>query len=344
MQETRTEASFHPLVEQQLQESFFHDQAWLTLVARRYGYHTEILTTTDREGRITGMLPVSLVSSPLTGRRLVSFPFSDYCPVIAADISAERELVCQALDLARRSRVRYLELRPGTSLQGHDELMESDLYVRWMLELDSDLGTLWKRLRKPIQRQIKKARNQGVQVRPARERDEMALYYRLHLLTRNKHGMPAQPRAFFFDLWDAFASRGHLHLLLAEYQGTVIAGMILLAYGSTVRYAYGASSERFLQLAPNNLLLWEALSWGGTHGYRRFDFGRTARDNEGLMEFKRRWGAAMEPLPYYYFPEVAGMVATSESSAKYRVLTACWRRLPPAVAGPLGGYLYRHLG
>ena len=37
------------------------------------------------------------------------------------------------------------------------------------------------------------------------------------------------------------------------------------------------------------------------------DLGRTARENFGLMEFKRGWGAIEEPLTYYYFPRCAGL-------------------------------------
>jgi lipid II:glycine glycyltransferase (peptidoglycan interpeptide bridge formation enzyme) len=120
--------------------------------------------------------------------------------------------------------------------------------------------------------------------------------------------------------------------------------MVLIASGSTVRYAYGASDERYLQLAPNNLLLWEAIEWACSQGYQTLDLGRTARDNAGLMAFKRSWGAVEEPLPYYYAPRVAGLAATSEQSRKFRMLTACWRRLPLPVADALGGVLYKHLG
>ena len=184
-----------------------------------------------------------------------------------------------------------------------------------------------------------------MQVRTAQSREDMAEYYQLHLQTRSKkHGMPAQPQRFFFELWDAFAPSGAMQLLLAEYQGTAIAGIILLASGTTIRYAYGASDERYLNLAPNNLLIWTAITQGCTQGYQTLDLGRTACTNEGLMEFKRRWGASMEPLPYYYYPQVAGLAATSESSLKFRLLTACWKKLPLSVAGALGNCLYKHLG
>ena len=152
------------------------------------------------------------------------------------------------------------------------------------------------------------------------------------------------PARFFFGLWDAFADSDGVKLLLAEYEGKVIAGMVLLACGSTIRYAYGASNENHLQLAPNNLLMWKAITWACEHGYQTLDLGRTACDNEGLMEFKRRWGATKEPLTYYYYPQMAGLASTSEQSWKFRALTTCWRRLPLQVAGPVGGHLYKHLG
>jgi hypothetical protein len=52
----------------------------------------------------------------------------------------------------------------------------------------------------------------------------------------------------------------------------------------------------------------------------------------------------MEPLPYYYYPHIAGLAATAESSWKYRLLTTCWKLLPLSIAGSLGGCLYKHLG
>ena len=148
--------------------------------------------------------------------------------------------------------------------------------------------------------------------------------------------MPTQPQQFFSQLWESLSTMGTIQVLLAEHEGTVIAGIVLLASGTTLHYAYGASDERYLYLAPNNLLMWTAITWGCTHGYEVFDFGRTAQDNEGLMEFKRRWGAVKEPLPYYYYPHMEGLATTSEHSWKFRFLTACWRRLPSRSAPKAG--------
>ena len=345
---TLTNSDWTTFVEQQTKDApIYYSPAWLDLISTLYGYSVIPLISTNATRQITGFLPLCFMNSPLTRRRLVSLPFSDHCPLLAVDESSANDLIDQAVRLAQEKGVRYLELRTGVNeaLTRRTDLVEENLYTRWVLPLLADPDAEWAKLRKPIQRQIKKARNAGVQVRLADRREDLAHYYRLHLQTRcKKHGMPAQPQSFFLSLWDAFSPRGAIQLLLAEYQGHVIAGMILLASGTTVRYAYGASDEHYLSLAPNNLLLWTAITWGGTHGYQTLDLGRTASENEGLMEFKRRWGAIQEPLPYYYYPRTAGLAATSEHSWRFRLLTACWRKLPLALAGPLGSTLYKHLG
>jgi CelD/BcsL family acetyltransferase involved in cellulose biosynthesis len=342
-----SDSRWSTFVEQQTKDSIYYSQAWLDLITQLYGYSMIPLTTINAAGQITGFLPVCSIHSPITGRRLVALPFSDYCPLLAVDNASANDLIDQAVRLAQEQKAKYLELRTGVNdvLAKRSDLAEGNLYERWLIPLTADPDALWSQLRTPVQRQIKKSRKLGVQVRIAQSREDMAHYYQLHLQTRSKkQGMPAQPRRFFFRLWDAFAANDALQLLLAEYHDNIIAGMILLVSDTTVRYAYGASDERYLHLAPNNLLMWTAIMSGCIKGYQTLDLGRTACDNHGLMEFKRRWGAIREPLPYYYYPNIAGLAATPESSWKFRSLTACWKLLPLWGAEALGGYLYKHLG
>ncbi len=347
LQVSLADSNLSTFIEEQAKGTFSYIQSWLDLIIRLYGYSVYPLTTTNAEGKITGFLPLCSMQSPLTSRRLVALPFTDLCPLLAEDEVDANALIDQAICLAQQQKVKYLELRSGANdvLAKRSELVEGNLYMRWLKLLSPDPDSMWSNLRKPIQRQVKKSQKLGVQVRIAQQRDEVAHYYRLHLQTRcKKHGMPAQPQRYFFELWDTFAESGAMQLLLAEYQGAVIAGMILLASGTTIRYAYGASDERYLNLAPNDLLMWTSIKLGCSLGYQTLDMGRTACDNEGLMEFKRRWGAIQDPLPYYYYPHMAGLASTAETSWKYRLLTSSWKKLPLEVAGPLGGYLYKHLG
>ncbi len=329
-------------------DEFFADERWLDLIQTVYGYRVIRLKLTGANGRPPGFLPVCTLSSPLTGRRVVSLPFSDICPLpVASSGDSANQLLDDVLEVGRQHRAGYVELRTGVSpvLSGRSDFVDAQLYVRWRLSLEGGENSIWRSVQKPAQRQVRKSRKLGVTIRYAESSGDVILYHRLHVGTRTgKHGMPAQPRKFFVGLWDRFASDGTVQVLLAEHDGITIAGMVLFASGDTVRYAYGASIERYLHLAPNDLLMWESISWAIAHGYRFFDMGRTARDNHGLMEFKRKWGAFAEPLPYYYSPRVAGLASTSEHSRKYHLLTACWKQLPLPVASALGGVVYKHLG
>jgi hypothetical protein len=334
--------------EQTKDASLYYSRAWLDLITTLYGHRIIPLLTTNQVGQVTGFLPLCLIRSPLTGRRLVALPYSDYCPLLASDDNTANELITRAIDLAHQYKVRYLELRagPNEALAKRTDLVETDLCVRPLLSLPADSDVAWSRLRKPVQQQINKSRKLGVQVRIAQRREEVAHYYRLHLQTYSKkHGVPAQPAQFFYSLWDSFAANGTMQLLLAEYQGQTIAGMIIIVSGNkAVKCAYGASDKRYLYLAPNNLLMWTAITWGCEHDYRVLDMGRTARTNEGLMEYKRRWGAVPEPLPYYtYYPTATEQVGTSGQSRKMYFFSNCWKHLPVAITGPLGGCLYRHM-
>lgn len=338
---------FSSALKRQLAESVYYSQAWKNLITEQYGYTLIPLTVTNSIGQITGLLHLCYLRSSLRGPRLVALPFSDHCPLLAEDDDSANNLIDQAVWLAQQNGIRYLELRTGVNdvLKNRTDFVESNLYACWNTQLDADPAVIWSRLPKSVRNKIRKSHNLGVRIRIAQRREDMLDYYRLHLLTRSKkHGMPAQSQRFFFQLWDSFAASGNLQLLMADYEGTAIAGSILVTSGSIARFLYGASDQRYLKLAPNNLLTWAAITWSCRQGYRTLVHGRTARDNKGLMQFNHNWAAIENPLPYYYYPRMAGLAATSESSARYRLLTSCWKRLPLQVAGPLGGYLYKHLG
>lgn len=331
---------------QSIAETLYYSREWIDFITKHYGFTYMPIIAKNTSGEVTGFLPLCYISSALTGSRLVAFPFSDHCPLLAEGNEAAQSLIDQATQLARESRVRYLELRTGLNafLADRTDFVEGNLYSLWKTPLVSNSDALWLCLGKAVRNKVKKARKSGVGIRFAERREDMLEYYRLHLQTRSKkHGMPSQSKQYFLELWDNFAPSGSLQLVLAEYKRTVIAGTILICSGNTARFLYGASDIAHLSLAPNNLLTWETIVWCSQQGYRTLIHGRTARANTGLMEFNRGWAAIEEPLPYYYYPNMAGLVATSEDSRRYKMLTSCWRWIPLALSGPLGGYFYKHL-
>jgi len=114
------------------------------------------------------------------------------------------------------------------------------------------------------------ARRRGVTVRSGTSAD-LDLFYDLYAETAERDGFPIRPRAYYLDAWSSFFDLDRLRLLLAEVEGETVAGLILLLFGSTAWYMYGASSGRHRERMPNNLLQWEAILQARAAGCRLYD-------------------------------------------------------------------------
>lgn len=66
------------------------------------------------------------------------------------------------------------------------------------------------------------------------------------------------------------------------------------------------------------------------HGFRYYDFGEVTSDNQGLVEFKSKWGAEPKRLYRYYYPAPRELeMSILESNSRiHQLVNAAWRRLP----------------
>jgi hypothetical protein len=146
-------------VAQEMKQTLYYTPAWLDLITELYGYSPIPLTSTNASGQVTGLLPLCFIQSPVTGRRLVSLPFSDHCPLLAADETSANDLVDQAIYLAHEKRLKYLELRTDVNdvLDKRTDLVAADLYVRWLTPLVANTDTVWRSIHKSARQRVKKA-------------------------------------------------------------------------------------------------------------------------------------------------------------------------------------------
>ena len=282
--------------------SVFAHPAWLELLARCYRYKFSALCATGDDGEFVVGMPLARVESRLTGRRLVSLPFSDFCPPVrAADAGPEADLrLADALADLRRSTGLKVEIHDAFPLVDGAHVVSRFLLHR--LELESDADAVLRRASKSQKSSRTKARREGVTTRVGTDRAALDTFYGLHLRTRRRLGVPTQPRRFIRAFEQLFA-RGLGYVLIAEYQGQPIAAAVFLTFGDTTVYKYGASDERHLGLRPNNLVLAEAIRTACESGHTIFDFGRTDAANAGLAAFKRSFGAAERELSYTYLAD-----------------------------------------
>lgn len=316
----------------------FHHPQWLALLQRQYGYDLYACCV-EEGGEIAAGIPVARIESRLTGKRLVSLPFSDICPPVLAPGAGSTVLRALGEALAHECQRTGIELTVHAPVPAAPGAFVQHRFFRHLLPLSDDPAEIEGNFSKSqVRRGIKKARREGLRAERRTDAEALDTFYSLHMLTRKKLGVPTQPKGFvrrFGELFDA--GLGCVELILDGDRA--IAAAVFLIYNGTVNYVYGASDVRELGKRPNNLLFSEVVRWACEAGFHTLDFGRTDIDNEGLRSFKRSWGTREEPLSYTYFAETEPPL---KWQLRDRVMNATIRRSPPTVSRVVGELLYRH--
>lgn len=331
------------LVESSPDAEIFHHPRWLQLLRSRYGYEIEACCVEGETGIEAG-IPVATIRSRLTGSRLVSVPFSDTCGVATAAGADPTALEALGEALAKEARRRDLDLTVHSALPQLPGAEVRHCFARHLLPLAADPAEVERGYAKNQSRAIKKARREGLTGERRTDVAALDAFYALHLRTRRRQGVPTQPKSFIRAFAELFeAGLGFVWLVADE--GRPVAAAVFLTHNDTVTYKYGASDLGSLKKRPNNLLMSSAIRWSCVAGYRSFDFGRTDLDNEGLLAFKRTWGAAESALSYTYLGETAPPPAGTEGETlRDRVVSATIQRAPVQFGRLVGGVLYRHYG
>jgi CelD/BcsL family acetyltransferase involved in cellulose biosynthesis len=318
----------------------FHRPEWVELLAECYGYRPFVLAVMDG-GDVTAGVPVLEVRTLRRRRRWVSLPFTDACPPLLTPCVDSGEFA-RALAAARTAAaVDSFEIRaPVPATHGAHPCCDAVTHTTRLSAEADDLRARFHRSQ--VQRNIRRAeRESKLTIRRAdRPHDLTHTFYRLHVQTRRRLGMPAQPRRFFEALWSRVLAPGHGWLLLAETAGhTPVAGAVFLSGTTTLTYKYGASDAAFWRLRPNHLLFWHALRTACEDRYESFDWGRSDLEDQSLRAFKSGWAADESRLVYTTLADAAPRPGSGRALGAARVVL---RRSPPFASRLTGELLYRY--
>jgi CelD/BcsL family acetyltransferase involved in cellulose biosynthesis len=323
--------------------SVFHTPAWLKSLEQTYGFEPVAFTTSAPAEKLTNALVFCVVRSRLTGRRLVSLPFSDHCEPLVDDADDLRMLCSFAVRLRSQERWRYVEIRPASPIESApaDGFETSQTFYLHRLDLRPDLATIVRGFHKDsIRRKIRRAEREGLTYEEGR--GEPALRQLCHLLelTRDRHRVPLQPLSWFGNLVDNCGD--DLCIRIASRAGEPVAGMMTLRHASTLVYKYGGSDARLHPLGGVPFLFWRTIEEARRGGVLELDLGRSDRDNPGLVTFKEHLGAQPFALRYWRAPRATR--GPSTPGWPISVMKQVFFRLPRRVRRAAGGYLYPHLG
>jgi hypothetical protein len=322
--------------------SVFHHRGWLKTLSSTYGYRPFVVTFDSPAQPLSGGIALCDIKSWITGRRFVALPFSDHCaPLVNPDCDLS-ELGDWLQSEFRNSDWDYLEIRPlrwNRSL-GISMAPASSFWVH-SLDLTDSLEHIFARFHKDcIQRRIHHAQNEGISYEKGRSEILLEEFYRLMLITRRRHRLLPQPRAWFRNLLDCMGV--NVEIRVARKNGVAIGAILSMSHQHTTVYKYGCSDERFHSIGTMPYLFWKLIEESKASGAEQVDFGRTDLENHGLTEFKDRFGTRRERLTYFRFSK--GGPERRSAMRLLPGLRGLFSVMPGGLSSRIGALLYRHIG
>lgn len=308
------------------------DPRWLRVLHLGMGQRP-IPIASATNATLLGSLPLALVETRLFGRFLVSLPYLNTAGVVADNDDDARRLIDEAVAMADRLDVRYLELR-------HERLVEHPKLtglnagkVHLRLPLPATVDELWNGLKAKVRNQIRKGERQP----------EAAAFWGRHDLLNEFHdvfsrnmrdlGTPAYGRRFFRAILDEFPEEAELCVI--RHGKRAVAGALLFHQNDVTQVPSAGSLKRLNSTNANMLLYWQLLRRAVVKGSRMFDFGRSSK-NSNTHRFKLQWGADEHPAAWQYYVRRGRLDAMRPENSRFQSAIRVWRMLPLFVTRLLG--------
>ncbi len=166
-----------------------------------------------------------------------------------------------------------------------------------IIDLQPGMSAASARMKPKTRYNIGLARRRGVLVRRGGAAD-LPRFFALLRETAQRDHFYIRPFAYYRQFLDAFADQAVL--LLAEHDGLLLGGIIVVAFGAEATYLYGASSNERRNLMAPYLLQWEGMAWAAARGCQRYDL----------------WGIPLESLSAETDADATAGLAAGEESTR----------------------------
>jgi lipid II:glycine glycyltransferase (peptidoglycan interpeptide bridge formation enzyme) len=336
-----TDARWNRFIERDERSSVFHSPAWLQTLKRTYGYQPVGYTFSARDKEIDSALVFCRVNSWLTGRRLVSLPFSDHCEPLVNNVDELTALLRPAQEELETRKVKYIDVRP-LSLAFSGSPADSETYFLHILDLHPTDGELYKKFHADsIRRKIQRADREHVSMEAGSSEKLLHQFYQLHVITRQRQQLPPHPLQWFRNVLQCLGDGARIRV--ATKDGKAIASIFSISHKQKMIYKYGCSDAQSHNLGGMQFLFWDLIRDSKQRGFVEIDFGRSECANTGLVTFKDRWGAKRQTITYLRYPHRAH--ATSEDSSRLMTLgKKIFEHCPQPLLRLAGQLLYPHMG
>ena len=333
-------AAWDRFVERHPQGTFFHKAAWSAVLSRAFR-HKSMFAFSERDGDITGVLPLVQVKTALFGNTIISSPFCVYGGPLwqdAESASALNDYAIAALQETSASALEYRFREEPLDLPG-DWHSKDDLYVTFRKPIVADDAVNMKNIPRKQRAMVRKGIDNGLTSQVGRDVDSL---HHIYAQSVRNLGTPVFSRAYFRMLRDVFGDE--MDVVTIHDRGKPVTAVMNFYYKDEVLPYYGGGTLAARAVAANDFMYWEVMRRAAERGCASFDFGRS-KVGTGAFSFKKNWGFAPQKL-YHRFHLKPGSEIPDHNplNPKYRLFIAGWKKLPLPIANLLGPMIVRGVG
>lgn len=183
----------------------------------------------------------------------------------------------------------FLRMEPSEPIDLPEAPKEIQPKENWVVGLEGSEQELLVSMKPKHRYNINLAAKKGVTIREAHKEDFLEVW-RLLMETAARGGFRLHPQNYYWQMWETLGNE-HLKIMLAEYEGQVLACVIVSMFGHTATYLHGGSSDKNKHVMAPYLLHWETMKLVKHAGYFNYDLGGVSSDPAhawaGISRFKR---------------------------------------------------------
>ncbi len=150
-----------------------------------------------------------------------------------------------------------------------------------LVDLRGNEEDIFNRMKPKTRYNIRLAGRKEVVVHPS---DDLQSFYQVMLVTSERMDFHVHSFEYYRRAYELFHPKGMCELLIAEFDHTPLATVMVFAKGKQAYYLYGASSDEERNRKPTYPLQWEAMRWAKGRGCEEYDMWGIPDEEEEILE------------------------------------------------------------
>lgn len=185
----------------------------------------------------------------------------------------------------------------------------STTYLGHTIEMNlSSQDLIWSNITSKNRNMIRKAQKNNIVIEHSKSWDIFETFIRIYNETMKKDNADSYyffPESFYKYIYTSMAD--NYEIFYAKYNDMIVATSIIIFACERMHYHLSGSVLEYRNLAPSNLLLYEAAKWGCDQGFKTFHLGGgVGAKDDNLYGFKKEFNRNSD-LSFYIGKQICNL-------------------------------------